>query len=562
MKRLEGRLRTRRYAEGEVILRAGDPAREMQVIVQGAARVELESGSGRASRRILLGPGQTFGEMSVLSGSPVSATVVAHRETETYALSAEHLSQLLEDEPALYRVFVSLLADRLRHRTRASRPQPAVVVLQLCEDAVSLRPLVHALACGIAHYAPGSIALDACGVPVSDALSRIQRWREDGASEQYLTVTVSAGGLAEIRESLSPGDVVLRVTREANTAAAPWAFGTGHADAQTVLLNDRPSGGSGAWSYAIPDTEVAECRDGSSDWMRSRYPTLDHVVRYVTCREIGVALSIGAAAGFAHLGFLEVLEAAGIPIDFLCGSSMGGVVALGFAQHGKVAPAADAIRRLGVQFAGARGFQLLPRGGLLSRRHIDNVMRQMFGTRTFAELLRPAALVAADLVAGERVIMDTGSIADAARATSAIPGLFPPVRIGARVLVDGGLITRVSADLLARRRCGLRLAAMVRSELPNTELERDAEADRLERRLDRPFGFRAALGASWKLLGWWDSNAQQEKADLVVNIVTPSSDGFNFAAGERMVACGREQTLQRIDSIRKAVDRVLCPGVP
>jgi len=285
-------------------------------------------------------------------------------------------------------------------------------------------------------------------------------------------------------------------------------------------------------------------------------------VRYVTFREIGVALSVGAAAGFAHLGFLEVLEAAGIPIDYLCGSSMGGVVALGFAQYGKVAPAADAILRLGVQFARARGFQLVPRGGLLSRRRIEEIVRQLFGTRTFAELLRPAALVAADLVAGERVIMDSGSIADAARATSAIPGLFPPVRIGARILVDGGLVTQLPADLLVRRRCGLRLAAMVGSEWPRTGLERDAEADSLERRLDRPFGLRAALGASWKLLGWWDSTAQQEKADLVVSIVTPSQEGFNFAAGERMAACGREQTLQRIDSIRKAVDRVLCPGVP
>jgi NTE family protein len=165
-------------------------------------------------------------------------------------------------------------------------------------------------------------------------------------------------------------------------------------------------------------------------------------------------------------------------------------------------------------------------------------------------------------VAGERVVLDRGSVADAAQATGAIPGLFPPVMSDNRVLVDGGLVTRIPVDLLSRRRCGLTLAAIARSHVPTTSDARAAEFDRLHRRLAQPLGFRAALGASWKLLGWWDSAAQAQRADVVVNIDTPARDGFNFAAGARMAECGRNATEARLAEIQAAVRRMLMPGMP
>jgi len=561
LERLRIRLRTRRFAEGDVILRAGDLANEMHVIVEGAARVELDAGSGRARRRALLGAGQSFGEMSILTAAPVSATIIAHRDTTTYALAAEDLGRLLEEQPGLYRQFVSLLAERLRHRTRIARIRPAVVALELCGD-MSLMLLVDALSRGIKHYAPESVFHQAAGENLAPALHRIDRWREEGPEEQYLILALPAGGLSAVRGSLEAGDAALRVIVAGAPGQNVAGFDAGLADTHTVVLGDQAVRGPGPWTYSLSYEELQTCSKDGSVWVRKRYPTLDRIVRFLTFREIGVAMSVGAAAAFAHLGFLEVLEQADIPIDYLCGSSMGGAVALGYGAFGKVATATDVICRLGAEFAKARGIQMLPRAGLLSRQRIEHIVSELFGERTFSELCRPVAVVAADLVAGERVVLDTGRISVAARATSAIPGLFPPVPMGSRILVDGGLVTRVPADLLARRRCGLRLAGVARSKVATTALEREAEAGRLQKRLDQLFGLRAALGAAWKLLGWWDSAAQAQKADLVVEIDTPSRDGFNFAAGASMVECGRVATRQHIETIRQAVNRVLTPGMP
>jgi hypothetical protein len=106
------------------------------------------------------------------------------------------------------------------------------------------------------------------------------------------------------------------------------------------------------------------------------------------------------------------------------------------------------------------------------------------------------------------------------------------------------------------------LASIARSHVPLTTDARTAEFDRLHRRLAQPLGFRAALGASWKLLGWWDSAAHAQKADVVVNIDTPARDGFNFAAGTRMAECGRRATQDRLRDIKAAVQHMLMPGMP
>lgn len=563
IRRLHERLCARQYSEGEFILRAGDPPTEMHVIVEGAARLELDAAWARG-RRALLGPGQAFGEMSVLSGSPVSATVLAQRDTTTLALSAEDLASVLEADPALYRNLSAMLVARLRHRTQADslRLQPAVAVLVLHCDTACVTPLLGSLARGIGHYAPGSRVFDGRSGELPALLSRVARWREEAAGGQYLTIVSSAASVIAMRDLLMPGDVALHV-RQAQAAPVLEDLDLGPVDSQTVLLGGRAlSGAPGPWADSVSPEELAACSADGEAWNRERYPSLDRLARYITFREVGIAMSVGAAAGLAHLGFLEVLEEAGIPIDFLCGSSMGGTVALGYGQCGNAPDFADAICRLGAQFAKARGIQVLPRGSLVSHRRFQELTRQLFGERTFAELCRPVAVVAADLVAGQRVILDRGPIAAAAWATSAIPGIFPPLRIGPRILVDGGLVTRVPADLLLRRRCGLRIASVIQPAIGESQTDCDAEADRLQRQLDRPLGLHAALGASWKLLGWWDSAAQAQKADLVVKIPVPSRGGFDFAGGLRMVELGREATRQRIAGIRAEADRLLSPGIP
>jgi NTE family protein len=556
------RAQRRAYAEGEIILRAGDAPLEMHVVLDGAVRVEVGAGAGRTAMDAILAAGRSFGEMSVLSGNPVSATVVAHTDSTTIAIKSADLAALLEREPALYRRFSALLIERLRHRTQAlaSLRKPTLAVLAIDPTPSDMTSLAQAVFRGVAYYAPGSRLYDARQADAPALRAHIERWRIEGKAGRVLIVPIEAHRFADLQPALLAGDAALRISSRV-PGLSDERLDAAPSDTRRVLL-DVPGAAprAGAWSDSLSSREIVDGARGAR-WNRSAHPCLDRIARFITRREVGVALSVGAAAGFAHLGLLQVLEECDVPIDFVCGSSMGGVVALGFGQLGEAAKATDALCALGAAFARSRGLQVVPRSALVSTQRMRHIAKEMFGDLSFAELGLPAAVVAADLVQGERVVLDRGSVAEAARATIAIPGIFPPVRAGNRILVDGGLVARVPADLLARRRCGLRIASIVLPRRPAAH-ELAEEAGRLQRRLEQPFGLRAVLGASWRMLGWWDSAAQAGKADLFIRIPTPAGESYDFAAGRRMVELGRQAALAQAHAIRDAARRLLEPGAP
>jgi NTE family protein len=562
MRRLGACAQVRRYAAGDIILRAGDTSAELFGLLSGAARVEL------GDARVVLAPPQSFGEMSAISGSTVSATIVAQRDTETWVLSASDLFSALAEEPAFFRNISVLLGERLRHRTRAVSGawRSPVVTLVVADDTVDdPGHVLLGLYAGVQHYEPASEQLDARGVEAVALGQRIGRWRAEGPAAQVLLLLIRPEQAVHVGALLEPSDFVLSVIgpngggrTPAGVDAKDWA-----SDVANLRLGARAPATSGErWSHALDAAALAAAVHHKGSWARERCPDLDRLVRQIVGREIGIALSVGAAAGLAHLGLLEVLEDAGIPLDFLCGSSMGGAVAMACAHFGGARAAGDAICRLAGDFAQRRGMQWLPRAGLIAPARIDAISKELFGDAEFSQLRLPVAVVAADLVAARRVVLDTGPMALAARATTAIPGLLPPVRQGDAILVDGGLVTRVPADLLAGRRCGLSIAALVAPERAPSATRARAVADTLEARLGRPFGLGTVLAASWGLLGWWDSASQAQRADLVIRIATPSSEGFNFAAGRAFIAHGRQAAQAHLPAIRAAVDRTLSPGAP
>jgi predicted acylesterase/phospholipase RssA/CRP-like cAMP-binding protein len=548
---LERHLQTRRFEAGDLILRAGVPSAELFGLIDGAVRVELAGGG----RRVLLVPPQCFGELSALTGDPVSATVVAQRDARAWVLSAPVLFDVMAQEAAFFRNVATLLGMRLRERTRrAPANRPRAVLMPIRDEGD--RVLLAALARGLCHYAPGSEHDEMPGADLASSSQRIRRWRDEGSGDALLLAGTGLAGCAALLADLDADDALLVTADDLQSLpdmpAAPVVWRRGALAEKAAMQR---------WCHALPRDEIEAAASGN-DWSRARQPALDHLVRRLCGREVGVAMSVGAAAGLAHLGVLEVLEDDGLPIDFICGSSMGGAVALAFARFGSARAASEVILRLVADFARSKGVQWLPRASFVSASRMTTLTRQLFGDATFAQLRLPVAVVAADLAMGKRVVLDSGAVALAARATSAIPGVFAPVRLGDAVLVDGGVVTRLPVDLLAARGCGFKLAALVRPTYPQEATDAARAADRLEQRLHRPFGLRAAMGGAWRLQGWWDSAAQAGRADLSLTVPIPVGEGFNFAAAEAMIECGRRTAQERLPQIRLAMQQVLAPGVP
>ncbi len=163
-------------------------------------------------------------------------------------------------------------------------------------------------------------------------------------------------------------------------------------------------------------------------------------------RRVGLALGGGAARGLAHIGVLAVLEEAGIPIDFIAGTSMGSLVGSAYCAGIEVAQLMEIA-------AGTGWFDISrptwPRHGLLSFAKLDQWIENTVGDLDIRDLSIPFAAVAADLETGERIILQDGSLAAAIRASCSVPGLVEPIEINGRLLCDGGVVDNLP-DYAAR----------------------------------------------------------------------------------------------------------------
>ena len=150
----------------------------------------------------------------------------------------------------------------------------------------------------------------------------------------------------------------------------------------------------------------------------------------------------GGARAFAHVGVLAVLERTGIPVDVLAGTSAGAIVAGLSARDWSAAQIADFLlsrwNRRGVVDWG-----IIPWVSLLRGRKLDRLGRDAGAGLTLQELTRPFVPVATDLVTGEEVRLRRGDGWTAVRASLTVPGVFPPVRLDDRYLVDGGAVNNL-----------------------------------------------------------------------------------------------------------------------
>jgi NTE family protein len=198
---------------------------------------------------------------------------------------------------------------------------------------------------------------------------------------------------------------------------------------------------------------------------------------------IGLVLGGGGAKGAAHVGVLQVLEELRIPVDCIAGTSMGALVGATYAAGATAAEIDAAIRSMdwaatiggqglrdrtpierklaNSNFSnsldvGIRDGRIRGRGGLVATQSVEGEIWKLVAsaqlTSDFDELPIPFRAVATDMIAGDMVVLDSGDLATAMRASMAIPGAFAPVSVDGQVLADGGLMRNLPIDV-ARNLC-------------------------------------------------------------------------------------------------------------
>jgi NTE family protein len=593
---LEQAFETRYLSAGSTVCRRGEAGRALYVIAQGGVEVEIVPDTRGPALRVHLGPGQVFGEMALLSGQPVSATVVTVRDSWLLVLDKDRFAALFAANPSLLTPFMHLLIERLRHRSTIStgRPTGRCALIAIPAGDADSAAFGRALLDAVARYAPASIVVSAqdgeapsqptavwpdelgtaplaaesfdAPVAVQSFLTwapdrwfadLIGHWRVTGSLGRYLLLLTSPQRAERLRSLMALGDAILWPLPPAGaTSDAALQAPDGLADeAQFRIAATREDGtGNPPWYFLVKPEQVAA-------GALPRAP-MDRIARWLTHREVAIAMGAGAARGFAHLGVLQVLDEAGVPIDYVCGTSMGGAVALTYAQYGNAVAATDVVRSAAGSNDKVIDLAWLPGASMLRGRKVRRFVDRLLGKASFDRFDIPAAVVAADLVRGERHVFDRGPAAVALLATTAIPGLFPPVRHEGRILVDGAVVSRIPFDLLHRRRCGLKIAVNVIPSAAQRGTEIALRMQGLADKFDRFMGLRHVIAGSWELLAWWHGAAEAQAADFLIEPATDADSAYAFGSIDRMVEAGRAAARAKAPAIAQAVAEMMRPGVP
>jgi NTE family protein len=541
---LASRAERLRVRAGEWVFRQGDEADALYVVLSGRLEAVIE-----APLRVLrvLGRGSAVGELALLNGSLRSASVRARRDTELLRLSEERVSALLAEEPSFAISVTRWLATQLQ-ASQDLDPEPS--------------PLPETI--GVVSHAGGPSAREVAGV-LAELLG-----------EQH-TALLSAGDV-EIEEHATVLDRAERendqvlLAAEASDSAEWRAFCLRQADRELVVAEGPPprSGDPASNGNAPPDLLLAGtaakgalgawidalgARSGRlvgapGDWRRSLAP----IARSLTGRSTGLVLSGGGARGFAHIGVMQALRDAGVTIDRVAGVSMGAVVGAQVAMG--LDP--DSIRRnCDAEFVRGNpmGDYTLPVVSLVRGRRAEAMVRRTFGEALIEELPLEFICASCDLVTSELHLHRRGPVFEAVGASFCLPGIGPPVSLGRRLLVDGGVLNNLPVQPLASTGEGPVIASDVTAMFQVPNRRRLAGAARtkvraavLGRGSEVPLRLPEVIVRSMTL-GSTETVAQAEAhADLVIRPEVSRVGMMAFDQIEQLVQAGRDAAMSALQA--------------
>lgn len=272
-------------------------------------------------------------------------------------------------------------------------------------------------------------------------------------------------------------------------------------------------------------------------------PVTPDVVPTLRAPRLGLALGGGAARGFAHVGVIQVLEEAGIKPDLVTGTSAGSLVAAFFASGRSGAQLQRIAETMDEATFTDWTLPLFSRG-MLRGDALAKYVHQQVGGKRIDELPLPLGILATDLQTGQGVLFERGDTATAVRASSAVPGLFQPVRITGREYVDGGLVSPVPVRQARQMGAELVIAVDI-SQAPESNVPGDM--------------FQILL-QTFAIMGKSINTLELRGPDMVV--VRPALNGVSgtdFAARSRAIQAGRAAMQQALPQLRQAIEAGMRP---
>ncbi|WP_028670462.1 patatin-like phospholipase family protein [Saccharospirillum impatiens] len=461
-------------AGGETLMEQGDPGDALYLSVSGRLRAYIKDEAGAPQPVREMGRGQVFGEMSLYTGEPRTATVVAIRDSVLVRLDKIHFDNLLASSHRLSMALTRQIIQRLQTQ-HIVNPMPLPVTITLVPVSEGVNPGDMAARLKTQLEQQGSVTLLDSSI-LEAHLAKSDPALHSDSRDRQRRITLF------LDQVESDSDFVLLV---ADDTPSDWTRRCCRHSDEILLLADATQ------SPALHPIET-ECLSGGSlrteaaevlvllhpadtraprntrTWLERR-PVTDHVhirpdlerdmarlARIETRTAVGLVLAGGGARGFAHLGVFKALQEAGMEIDYVGGTSMGAVMAALVAADQPIDPTFDICRR-SFQLNPTGDFNWLPMLSLIRGQRLAKIIAQAFKEllghdADLEDFWKTYYCVATNYSRAEEHVMRHGPLAKALRASTAIPGALPPILHKGDLLCDGATLNNFPVDIMRKAR--------------------------------------------------------------------------------------------------------------
>ena len=427
---------------GRVLFHAGEEPDKLYFLLAGRLGVVRRDEGQEPQFLGVIRPGEPAGEMAMIAGTTHTATVVALRDSELMALPRSAFLGISQRDPTVMAELAHLMIVRARH-TAGATSEPAVFgFTSLCPSA-SVRSLVDALESEILRL---GYTVAAAGAEVQSAPTE---WFSN-LEEQHDFVLYAAeydqpGWRAIVGRQVDRlffvGAGAEQPPPDVRSYASPPLLEQQLAD---LILLHRPGAtaptGSGVWMDATPASRLFHMRQGDPQ-------DVARLARTLIGQSVGLVLSGGGARAYAHIGVIRALHEASVPIDFVGGTSMGGIIAAGVAMGWSDEELDWRIRKAFVDTSPLSDIAL-PLIAMTRGEKVRHRLHEHFGDVKIPDLWLPFFCVSSDLTSGVYHLHKRGLLRQALRASIALPGILPPVSDGGHVLVDGAVTKNFPTDIM------------------------------------------------------------------------------------------------------------------
>jgi NTE family protein len=556
------------FAAGTIILNQGAPSEALYFLRSGRLAVRVRKEDHRETVA-LLQPPAVFGELSFITGKGCSADVQVVVDAEVVSLSKSAIGRIKENRDKFMLGMMNVLAERLHGMVTQGpkAPESPVVVLRNLEHWAApmsfaaelgkslgrqsgvetlvvnlsaapgsdIRPLSeHAFTCAIAVESD-----DSCR---ADMAQRLTEWKT-----RFTIVVLSPSGphASAVVKNIEP--FADSIGTLAGPEDDPGVGPTELAGAGKFIVQDathpRTMTLSGNQQLTWEVAESEELFHAGKPVARRFLRTVDSMARSILNLQVGLALGGGAAWGWAHIGILEQLERAGLPIDVISGCSMGSVVGGLYCSGISVPQLIEIAIYWRTRLRGFIEWRFW-RMCLISNKVARKAFAIYFADRCLHHMEIPYWANATDIKTGREFTISDGSIIDCICASIALPGLLPPFERGDHLLVDAGIIDPVPVNLVRRMGARYVLAVNAMAKLEGQPLSKRFPMVDIMLRCTRIMGHEIGQARA------------EDSANVVLTPTLGTLQMLDFGKSEEIIDCGRKAAQANMPAILAGYERL------